>query len=228
MIVLAAPIDELPGSEALLQRGERGQALARFIEVSRPTILLGRRQDEAAVDAPKAARLGWDLRRRVTPGGLVYMDSSAVCLELALPASHPAFTTDVLQATKWFGAILADALNTLGLRGELAASNSPPGPGLASQACFGSWVRGEVLLGGRKVFGTAQYRRRSGALFQSVALIGGSHGRIATVLPGSPDARSEAAAAIEQRSVPLTGASRDSLSEAIQAALAHVEVAFAG
>jgi len=225
---MAAPINELPGSETLMQRGERGQALARFIQVGRPTILLGRRQDEAAVDAPEAARLGWHLQRRVTPGGLVYMDSSAVCPELALPASHPAFTTDVLQATKWFGAILAAALNALGLRGELAASNSSPGPGLASQACFGSWVRGEVLLDGRKVFGTAQYRRRSGALFQGVALIGSSHGRIAAVLPGSPAARSEAAAAIEQRSAPLTGASHEALSEAIQAALARVEVAFAG
>jgi len=157
---MADPIDELPGSEALLQRGERGEAVARFIEVSRPTVLLGRRQDEAAVDASEAARLGWDLRRRISPGGLVYMDASAVCLELALPISHPAFTADVVRASRWFGAILTDALSALGVPGDLAGSNSPPGPGLGGQACFGSWVRGEVLLGGRKVFGTAQYRRR--------------------------------------------------------------------
>ncbi len=222
---MADPIDELPGSEVLLQQGERGEALARFIEVS-PTVLLGRRQDEAAVDASEAARLGWDLRRRITPGGLVYMDASAVCLELALPASHPSSTTDVLRATRWFGTILTDALNALGLPGELAAGNSPPGPGLAGQACFGSWVRGEVLLGGHKVFGTAQYRRRGGALFQGVALTGGSHGRIAAVLPGSPETRAEAAAAIEQRSASLTGVSRDALSGAIREALASMNVAY--
>ncbi len=220
-------VDELPGSEALLRRGERGKASARFIEVSRPTVLLGRRQDEAAVDATEVARLGWDLRRRITPGGLVYMDASAVCLELALPASHASSTTDVLRATRWFGAILSDALNALGLPGELAVSNSPPGPGLAGQACFGSWVRGEVLLGGCKVFGTAQYRRREGALFQGVALTGGSHGRLAAVLPGSPAARSEAAAAIAQRSASLAGVSRDALLEGIRAALSQLDLAFA-
>ncbi len=201
--------------------------MARFLAVTRTTVLLGRRQEALAIDAHDVARLGWDLRRRLTPGGLVYMDVTAVCLELALPASHPEFTGDVLWATRWFGTLVADALRGLGIPVELAASNGPPPSGPVGQACFASWVRGEVLLGARKVFGTAQYRRRSGALFQGVGLTAGSHARIAAVLPAPPAGRAEAAATVDRFSAPLD-VPFDALREAVRTAVAAAEVHFEG
>lgn len=222
---MSPSIGELAGSEALLERTEAGSANARLISMPRPTVLLGRRQDETVIDQGAVARLGWEVRRRITPGGLVYMDSSAVCLEVALPASHPHFIADVVRAARWFGRLVIAALQSVGIAADLAEANTELGPGLAGQACFGSWVRGEVLLGGRKVFGTAQYRRRSGALFQGVGLTAGSQGQVAAVLAGSPEAKSEAAAAIDRLSASLRGISPDRFRDAIRTVLVDFDLA---
>ena len=216
---------QLSRSLQLLERAEAGHAGARFITVERPTALLGRRQDALILDSGAVDRLGWDLLQRLTPGGVVYMDRSAVCLEVALPASHRRFTADVVAATRWFGTLFVRALSHLGLEAALAPTTSPPARGLAAQACFASWVRGEVLVEGRKVFGTAQYRRRGGALFQGVGLSAGSHDAVAAVLAGDDQARSEAAAAIERASAAIERVPRD-LEDAIRHSLTREGLGF--
>ncbi|HYM49326.1 MAG TPA: hypothetical protein VET65_02025 [Candidatus Limnocylindrales bacterium] len=206
-------------SDLPLQQAERGEVTARFIALARPAVLLGRHQDAGVVDDQETARLGWDVRRRLTPGGAVYMDRAAICVEVAVPASHAAASPDVMRATVWFGTLLAGALSAIGVAAVVADAASPPTAGLAAQACFGSWVRGEVLLDGRKVFGTAQYRRRGNALFQAVALSAGSHRQVVVSLAGSPQQRQEAAAAIDARSAVLTGIATSAMRDAIRAAL---------
>ena len=192
--------------------------------VARPAILVGRRQDPAAIDAGELTRLGWELQRRLTPGGAVYMDAGAVCLEVAIPASHPAATPDVVRATRWFGELLAGALRRLGVDAECADTSSAPATGLAAEACFASWVRGEVLVAGRKVFGTAQYRRRGHALFQGVALTQGSHAAVAAVLAGPPPRRAEAAGVIQLHSAALENLNSQALAASIRGFLAAAAV----
>ena len=218
---------QLPGSLELLEGAERGLGIARFLAVERPAVLLGRRQQATVLDLRSAGRLGWDILQRITPGGLVYMDRAAICLELVLPASHSDFTPDVVAATRWFGGLFVRALHAIGVKAELAPANSPPAAGLAAQACFASWVRGEVLVEGRKVFGTAQYRRRGGALFQGVGLITGSHGRVAAVLPGEEQARREAAAVIERMSAPVGMPAQGALEDEIRRSVARAGIRLA-
>ena len=154
------------------------------------------------------------------------MDRAAICLEVALPASHPGFTADVAAATRWFGTLFVRALGELGLEAALAAENSQPAEGLAAQACFASWVRGEVLMSSRKVFGTAQYRRRGGALFQGVGLSRGSHARVAAVLAGDSQARRDAVAAIERASVAVQGVPGEELGDAIRRSVSRASIGF--
>jgi lipoate-protein ligase A len=217
---------QLPGSLELLERAERGTALARFIAVDRPTVLLGRRQETSVLNPGLVDRSGWDVLQRITPGGLVYMDPEAICLELALPASHPDFTPDVVAATRWFGRLFVGALGEMGVEAELAPTNSAIPNGPAAQACFASWVRGEVLLQGRKAFGTAQYRRRDGALFQGVGLTEGSHGRVVSVLTDNAGERTRAVAAIDRMSRPVGGVQCEDLARAIRKQVERTGIGF--
>ncbi len=186
-----------------------------------PAVVLGRHQDGAVIDSAAAADLNWQVLRRPTPGGVAYVDASAVCVEVTVPASHAQARADVWLATQWFGELMVAALRSVGIAAEVAAGSGSPVEGLAATACFGSWVRGEVLAGGRKVFGVAQFRRQGHALLQGLALTAGRHGGIASALAGPAAERERAVAVIDERSAVLSGVSAETVRESLCAVLEH-------
>ncbi len=184
-----------------------------------PAVVLGRHQDPAVIDSGVAAGLEWQVLRRPTPGGVAYVDPSAVCVEVTIPAGHPRARTDIGLATQWFGELIVAGLRALGIAGLLAVAGAAPVEGLAAEACFGSWVRGEVLVAGRKVFGTAQFRRQGHALFQGLALTAGRHSGVVAALAAPPAEKARAATAIDRRSAVLAGVSPAMVRESLCAVL---------
>jgi lipoate---protein ligase len=92
-----------------------------------------------------------------------------VWIDLWLPRGDPLWHDDVVRAPEWIGEWWAGVLRGAGAV-DLAVhrGDSVAGP-WSSLICFAGVGPGEVLAGGRKVVGVAQWRSREGALFHSCA-----------------------------------------------------------
>ncbi len=147
--------------EALMDAARAGEVVLRFYRWSPPCLSFGRHQrarGRYAADA--AAGRGIDLVRRPTGGRAVYHHRE-VTYAVAAPADlwgglRPSYRT-VNRA-------LARGLRELGVPVESAPDGrSAPGP--SSRACFRDPLPGELVAAGRKLVGSAQWRRE-GALLQ--------------------------------------------------------------
>jgi lipoate-protein ligase A len=99
--------------------------------------------------------------------------------------------------------MLLAALRRLGVRAELAPSR--PTAGLDAGACFASPAGGEIVIGGRKLVGSAQLREGSGLLQHGSILLAGRQTTLGdvTVGGGPPDLSAPLAEAIGHS--PLAG-----------------------
>ena len=181
-----------PGAEnmaldqALLDDVERHGDVAylRLYRWNPPCLSFGRnepaltRYDREAIEG-----LGLDVVRRPTGGRAVWHDD-----ELTYAVAAPAAALGCLRDS--YVAIhrrLARALAALGAQATLAPGTLKPGA-LSQGACFAQPVGGEVLLGGRKVVGSAQVRQGDAFLQHGSILLGGSQDIVARVSRGGPPA----------------------------------------
>ncbi len=132
---------------------------------SPPAVSIGRHQEPAgACDAAACAAAGWEVVRRPTGGRAVLHAADEVTYAVALPlAAAPA---GVLAAYAWLAQGLVAAYRHLGLPAEFAAGKRATA---RSGACFDAPAAHEVVVGGRKVVGSAQVRR-AGYLLQHGSL----------------------------------------------------------
>jgi lipoate---protein ligase len=131
-------------------------------------VVLGRGQREARPVE------GHGQLQRPSGGGAVLMDGDLLSLDVVLPADHPWLEDPDLGAVfDPIGRAWAAALADLGVEGATVHT----GPATASrlgpedrrplaEVCYASLGRGEVSVGGRKLVGLSQRRRRQGALVQ--------------------------------------------------------------
>lgn len=162
--------DNMALDEALLQEADRtGAALLRLYRWDPPCLSLGRnepalgRYDRARIEA-----LGLAVVRRPT-GGRAVWHQHEVTYAVAAPIARFGSLRDSYRAIH---ARLAAALRRLGAHAVLAPDARAPG--LASGPCFATPVGGEVLVGGRKVIGSAQVRRGRAFLQHGSILLDGS------------------------------------------------------
>ncbi len=130
-----------------------------------PAVSIGRNQDVAeACDPVACVAAGWDVVRRPTGGRAVLHAADEVTYSVALPLEQA--PPGVLAAYAWLARALVAAYRRLGLPAELA-----PGRHLAARsgACFDAPAAHEVVVGGRKLAGSAQVRR-AGYLLQHGSL----------------------------------------------------------
>lgn len=152
---------------ALMQRvRESGEAVFRVYTWSRPTVSFGRNQ--AARECYSASRLdaeGVDVVRRPT-GGRAIMHHR----EITYSVTAPALPAIPLKAA--YGLInnmLLEGLNTMGTDAQLAG---PVGRAARPTAapCFDVPCEGEMTVQGRKLVGSAQWRK-DGALLQHGSIL---------------------------------------------------------
>jgi lipoate-protein ligase A len=121
-------------------------------------------------DAERIAALGIDTVRRPTGGRAVWHGHE---LTYAVAAPGPRFGS-LQEAYLEIHDMIGEALGELGIDAVLASSRRAVP--LDAGACFSQPTGGEVLVGGRKVVGSAQLRQ-GGALLQhgSILLADGQH-----------------------------------------------------
>ena len=180
---------------ALLAEAARtGRAFLRLYHFDPPCLSLGRNEAAAHYDRAAIARRGLDVVRRPTGGRAVWHEH-----EVTYAVAAPIATFGGLRAA--YHAIhtrLAAAIHTLGVTATLAPNAPTARPPVRLSSCFAAPVGGEVLVGGRKVVGSAQVREGRAFLQHGSILLAGSQEvvRLVSREPGTGSGETTLAAAL--------------------------------
>ena len=182
--------------EALLGSVRNGAPPAlRFYCWSPACLSLGRNQpahDRYDLDAIRAR--GWDVVRRPTGGRAVLHDReltySVVVQDGTLGSPRAAYAA--------INRALVAGLRRLGVPAELAPRNGRRAPTPSLAPCFKDPVEGEVMAGGRKLIGSAQFREAGTVLQHGSLLLDGNQAEVHRLLrePGESDAVGPATLAV--------------------------------
>jgi len=127
---------------------------------------LGQRKEMLDLDAVRAA--GLDVVRRPT-GGQALLHDREVTYSVVASQQDPAVGGTLMQSYHAISEALLAGLATLGISGVGAPCVPRPASGL-TPICFASASAEEVLVGGRKLVASAQWRSR-GAFLQHGSLL---------------------------------------------------------
>ncbi len=185
------------------------QRLVRLPIATKPALVLGSHQSEAAFDPAALAAAGLELARRRSGGTAVLVRPGAVLwADFVIPSGDPLWDDDVGRAAWWVGEVW---------RAAIGAGEVWEGPMRRSAwsplVCFAGLGPGEVTLGGRKVVGVCQRRTRFGALFQTAALLDWQVGEYLAVL--RPDRVPAPPGLLETAATGLGTGERDRLRSAL-------------
>jgi lipoate-protein ligase A len=137
---------------------------------ARSTLILGPTQKSGAPEPTPEL----EVVRRTSGGGAVLAGADVLGLDVALPATHPLVLPDVVSSYRWLGETWREALAVLGIAARVATPEEAREDRLPDdlredlrRACFGTLSPFEVVVGGRKLVGLAQIRRRTATLLQA-------------------------------------------------------------
>lgn len=115
-----------------------------------------------------------ELVQRSSGGGAVLTGPWMLSTSILLPPDHRLLAGGTVTSYRWLGVLIAGLLRDMGLAAhalspaEVRGSAADPALGWA---CFGGLSPWEVVVGGRKIVGLAQLRRRHGVLLTSGTLL---------------------------------------------------------
>jgi lipoyl(octanoyl) transferase len=185
--------------QAMLARAGRGERWLRLYRWSPHCLSFGRHEPALRrYDRARIESLGLDVVRRPS-GGRAVWHAEELTYAVAVPRDALGGLRD---AYREIHSMLLDALRLLGLVVELAPAGTATG--LGAGACFASPAGGEIMMGGRKVVGSAQLREGAGLLQHGSILLAGRQDQVREVTRGggSPDLAGSLAEALERRPEP--------------------------
>lgn len=169
--------------EALLDRARAsGECVIRLYEWTRPTLSLGRNQTARGhYDLARARDLGVDFVRRQT-GGRAVLHHRELTYSVTAPADR---LGSLRESYARVNRLLLAALRRLGVAASVAARvGRAPIPGLAP--CFDTPGEGELVLGDRKLVGSAQWRDEQAFLQHGSILVDDDQGLASRLLRSPP------------------------------------------
>jgi lipoate-protein ligase A len=178
--------------DALLDRARlSGECVLRLYEWSKPTLSLGRNQSARGhYDLARARELGIDFVRRPT-GGRAVLHHRELTYSVTAPS---AILGSLRESYARVNRLLVAALRRLGVGASVAPHLArAPAPGV--RPCFDEPAAGELVLGDRKLVGSAQWRDGDAFLQHGSILIDDDQG-LASALLQVPSHRPPAAATL--------------------------------
>ena len=200
--------------EALLDRARAtGEAVVRVYEWATPSLSLGRNQATAGwYSARRAAAAGVSVVRRLTGGRAVVH-----ARELTYSVTAPVVAGEPLrQSYARINAVLVGALRRLGVAAEVAgAHRTAPRPD--ASPCFEAPTAGELVVRGRKLVGSAQWRDDGALLQHGSVLVDDDQPRLAELaLRPLPPVPAAATLRGELGAAPSAAAFLDALGDAVR------------
>jgi lipoate-protein ligase A len=186
---------------ALLVRAEAGELrepVLRLFAFAPHGITLGASQDPARVldlEACRASGVGWAVR---PTGGRAIFHAEEWTYSLTAPIADPVWGGSLREAYAAVSRLLVASLLRLGVPVDPVEGGDPVRPG-GSTACFASTAGHEIVLGARKIVGSAQRRLSRALLQQGSVLLGEGHLRLAAFVAGAPEARAGLREELERR-----------------------------
>ena len=178
-----------------LVAGERPATL-RFYRWNPACISLGLGQSPDILDADAVRAAGLDVVRRPT-GGQALLHDDELTYSVVASQADPVVGGSLMQTYHAITTAFLSGLAELGLDAEGAACEPRPAGGL-TPVCFASASAEEILVGGRKLLASAQWRSRGAFLQHGSLLLTDRQGE----LPGLM--RDDAARALRPMSVSLS------------------------
>ena len=151
--------------EAILETCGRGDSLPtlRLYAWEPACLSLGYAQPFTDVDLPRLRARGWDLVRRPT-GGRAVLHVDELTYAIIGPLDEPHLAGTVLESYNRLARALAEALRLLGLPVEIKDHAETRHGGKTTPVCFEVPSTYEITVGGKKLVGSAQTRRKDGVL----------------------------------------------------------------
>lgn len=171
--------------EAILAAVNQGDAppTVRVYGWEPPTVSTGYSQDiERELDLDECRRRGFGVVVRPT-GGRAVLHAGELTYSVVGPSGEPPLGTTIMESYLAIAQALVAGLSLMGLSAELASVSTDPksrGTG-ASPPCFASAGRYEVVVGGRKLIGSAQRRVGRAVLQHGSLLMDSTHEALADV-----------------------------------------------
>ena len=224
---------QLALSEALLAGLAESQRPAlRWYVPRAAALVIGNSQKPRIANFDASADRDIAIYRRTSGGTAVFVNADLLSLDVALPATHPLATSDVVDAYRWMGEVWQRALVSLGAAKAraLPVEEARKQPQLAQDdplrlACYGTLSPWEVVVGKRKLVGLCQVRRRPGALYQVGVYLHFTPRALGELLDLGNNQRKTLATKLHNATVGLDDAaghaiSSDEVMRAVEAALA--------
>ncbi len=195
----------------LVVAAESGHTLLRLYSWDRPSVSFGRNQRcDGVYSAAQCEAAGIPAVRRLT-GGRALLHAREVTYCVAAPNTAAPTLRGGYEA---INALLLDALQLLGIPAQRAAPGTrTPSPGLAP--CFETPSAGELVVGARKLVGSAQHRDAAAFLQHGSILLDDDQSLLQTLalqpLPPVP-----APATLRQFGVTSADAVIDSIAKALR------------
>jgi lipoate-protein ligase A len=168
---------------ALLERAAGGQSWLRLYAWSPSCLSFGRHEPAARrYDRERISALGLDVVRRPT-GGRAVWHAGELTYAVAAPAT--AFGT-LREAYDEIHCVIRNALRAFGVPAELAAPRTALR--LDAGACFAVPVGGEVIVGDKKLVGSAQLRENGALLQHGSVLLADDQAMVARLTSGEAPA----------------------------------------
>jgi len=177
------PVYNMALDEAVLRLRSRLDYDTLRIYMWRPSgVSIGRSQDfYEALDLGCISRLGFTPVRRPTGGGaLLHREGYEVTYSVVLSRSHPFYGLDVASSAVEIARGVLAALSRLGVEPSISGSYIPS----ETPLCYFRRGSSDVLVGGRKISGSAQYRIGDALLQHGTLLVNLDPGEWSCVIRG--------------------------------------------
>ncbi len=180
--------------EAILEHLGQGEALPtlRLYAWDPPCLSLGHSQPFADVDRERLEKHGWQVVRRAT-GGRAILHTDELTYSVTGNAEDPVLAGGVLESYSRIAQALFMAVKNLGLPVEVK-EGKPNDQAIPNPVCFEVPSTYEITVGGKKLIGSAQARKKEGVLQHGSLPLTGDLTRICQALVFESEAAREHAA----------------------------------